>query len=95
MGKSKWLYFTMTVTIIYCALCFISAGLFLYGVYNDNRNAFDFGKGMIYCWILNPIGIIVPAAGLLKSEPKWFYILCMILTIVSWLVAGAMIAASF
>lgn len=95
MRKSKLLYFTLAVTIAYCSLCFISAGSILYGAYNSNLSVFDFGNKILLFWMVNPLGLILPIVGLIKSRPKWFYVLCMILTIVSWLVAGAMVASVF
>lgn len=91
----KWPFFTLIVTIIYCFLCFFSAGAVHYGAYHADHRIFDLGRGLIYLWIMNPIGILFPIIGIIKSKPKWFYVLCMGFTTLSWLAAGAIIAVVF
>ncbi len=95
MKRSKFLIFTLCSTLAYCFICFLSAGSILFGAYNDKHSIFEFGNRIIYFWLINPLGILMPIIGLFIDKPKRFFLLCMLLVTVSWWSALIMIASIF
>ena len=96
MKNNKFLIITMVVTLIYCCLCFISAGCILYGSFYDSYSAFQFGNRLVYLWMFNPIVIILSVIGLIRRKKnRGEFILCAALSIISWMVAGMMVAMRF
>ena len=96
MKNSKFLIVTMAVTIIYCCLCFVSSGCILYGSFYDSYRVFQFGNFLMYLWMFNPIVIILSVIGLILRQKNWGkFILCVVLSIISWVVAGTMVAVRF
>ena len=92
MKKSKYLKVTMAVTIIYSCLCFVSAGCILYG----SDKVVQFGKYLVRLWIFNPIAVILSVIGIIrKRKNQGRFIFSAVLSIVSWMVAGMLIAVRF
>ena len=90
--NSKYLKVTMAVTLMYCCLCFISAGCILYG----SDKIFQFGNRLMRLWMFNPIVIILSFIGLIgRQKNRGKFILCAVLSIISWMVAGMMVAMRF
>lgn len=82
------------ITIIYFLLCFLSVASILYGAYNNNfRELFEFGNIIIAFWLVNPMGLVVPIICMIGSDKKGVYIICMIINIISWVVAGSIIGS--
>ena len=96
MKNNKFMIITMVVTLIYCCICFISAGCILYGTFYDSYSAFQFGNMLVYLWMFNPIVIILVIIGLIRRQKKrGKFILCAVLSVISWIVAGMMMAVAF
>ena len=96
MKNNKLPVITVAVTILYCCLCFVSSGCSLYGAFYESNSIFQFGNSLVYFWIFNPIAIILSVIGLIQKRKNCgIFILCAILSIISWIVAGAMIATVF
>ena len=92
MKNSKFLIVTMVVTLIYCCLCFISTGCILYG----SDKVFQLGNNLAYLWMFNPIVIILSIIGFIRrKENRGKFILCVVLSIISWIVAGMLVAMRF
>lgn len=90
--NSKYLKVTMAVTVMYCCLCFISSGCILYG----SDKIFQFGNFLVRLWMFNPIVIILSFIGLIKKQKnRGKFILCAVLSVISWMIAGIMIAMRF
>ena len=96
MKNNKLLVIPVAVTILYCFLCFVSSGCILYGAFHESNSIFQFGNSLVYFWILNPIAIILSVIGLIqKRKTRGIFILCAMLSIISWIVALTMIATVF
>ena len=96
MKNNKLLTITVTVTLLYCCLCFISSGCILYGSFHESNSMFQFGNSLVYFWLFNPIAIILSLIGFIQNlKTRGYFILCAILSIISWIVAGSMIATVF
>ena len=96
MKNNKLLVITVAVTILYCFLCFVSSGCILYGSFYESNSIFQFGNSLVYFWMFNPIAIILSVIGLIqKRKTRGIFILCTILSTISWIVAGTMIATVF
>lgn len=92
MQDSKYLKVIMVVTLIYCCLCFISTGCILYG----SDKVFQFGNNLVYLWMFNPIVIILSVIGFIRRKKnRGKFILCAVLSIISWIVAGMLVAMRF
>lgn len=92
MQDSKYLKVTMVVTLIYCFLCFFSMGCILYG----SDKVFQFGNNLVYLWMFNPIVIILSVIGFIRRKKnRGKFILCAVLSIISWIVAGMLVAMRF
>ena len=90
--NSKYLKVTMAVTLMYCCLCFISSGCILYG----SDKIVQFGNCLVRLWMFNPIEIILSVIGLIRRKRnRGEFILCAALSIISWMVAGMMVAMRF
>ena len=96
MKNNKLLLTTVAITILYCCLCFVSSGCILYGSFYESYSVFQFGNSLVYFWMFNPIAIILSVIGLIQRKKTCgIFILCAVLSIISWLVAGVMIATVF
>ena len=96
MKNNKLLVITAVVTILYCCLCFVSSGCILYGSFYESSSIFQFGDSLVHFWMFNPIAIILSVIGLIqRPKSRGVFILCAILSIISWIVAGTMIATVF
>ena len=96
MKNNKLLVVTAAVTLLYCCLCFVSSGCILYGTFYESNSIFQFGNSLVHFWMFNPIAIILSVIGLMQSrKPHGIFILCAILSIISWIVAGTMMATVF
>lgn len=96
MKNNKLIVLTVAVTILYCCLCFVSSGCILYGASYESNSIFQFGNSLVYFWMFNPIAIILSVMGLIQRQKnRGIFILCAILSIMSWIVSGTMIATVF
>jgi len=96
MKNNKLLVATAVVTVLYCCLCFVSSGCILYGAFHYSKSIFQFGNSLVHFWMFNPIAIILSVIGLIqRQKPCGIFILCAILSILSWIAAGMMIAMIF
>ena len=100
MKNNKLLVTTVAITILYCCLCFVSSGCILYGSFYESYSVFQFGNSLVYFWMFNPLAIILSVIGLIigliqRQKTCSIFILCAVLSIISWLVAGVMIATVF
>ena len=96
MKNNKLPVITAAVTILYCCLCFVSSGCILYGAFYESNSIFQFGNSLVYFWMFNPIAIILSVIGLIqRQKTRGIFILCVILSTISWIVAGIMIATVF
>ena len=96
MKNNKLLVIAVAVTILYCCLCFVSSGCILYGSFCESHSVFQFGNLLVYFWMFNPIVIILSVIGLIqKRKTCGIFILCTILSTISWIVAGTMIATVY
>lgn len=76
------------VTGVYCALCFLSAGLVCYGALAYDLNLFSVGKMLVPFWLLNPMGVVVALIAMRKNNHKAPFLMHIVLDIVCWFVAG-------
>ena len=96
MKNNKLPVITAAVTILYCCLCFVSSGCILYGASYESKSIFQFGDTLVYFWMFNPIAIILSVKGFIQRQKnRDIFILCAMLSIISWIVAGAMIGGLF
>ena len=96
MKNNKLLFISVAVTLLYCCLCFVSSGCILYGAFYESNSIFRFGNSLVYFWMFNPLAIILSVIGLIrKQKPRGVFILCAILSVISWIVAGTMMATVF
>ena len=96
MKNNKLPVITAAVTVLYCCLCFVSSGCILYGAFYESNSIFQFGNSLVYFWMFNPIAIILSVIGLIQGKKsRGIFILCVILSTISWIVAGTMIATVF
>ena len=96
MKNKKLLVITVIVTILYCCLCFVSSGCILYGSFHESNSMFEFGNSIVYFWMFNPMAIILSVMGLIQNrKTRGYFILCVVLSIISWIVAGTLIATVF
>jgi len=96
MKNHKLPVVTTAVTLLYCCFCFVSSGCILYGAFYESNSIFQFGNSLVHFWIVNPVVIILSAIGLIQGrKSRGVFILCAILSVISWLVAGTMIATVF
>ncbi len=96
MKNNKLLFITVAVTILYCCLCFVSSGCILYGSFCESYSVFQFGNLLVYFWMFNPIVIILSVIGLIRNrKTRGYFIFCAVLSMISWIIAGTMIAAIF
>ncbi len=96
MKNNKLPVITAAVTILYCCLCFVSSGCILYGAFYESNSIFQFGNSLVYFWMFNPMAIILSVIGLIQGQKsRGIFILCVILSTISWIVASTMIATVF
>ena len=96
MKNSKLLAVTAVVTILYCCLCFASAGCVLYGAFCGADRVFQFGNSLVNFWLFDPIPMVLSVAGLvLRREQRGRFLLFAALSAISWLAAGILMATVF
>ena len=84
----RWFLISSCVTGIYGILCFLSAGLVVYGAMEYNLHLFSVGKMLVPIWLLNPMGIVMALIGMCKSKKKMPFVTNIVINIVCWLAAG-------
>ena len=86
--QSALFHIAWIVTLAYCLLAAASACCILLW----DQRLFDLGFLLMCTWMLNPVGLIVSVIGMIRERPKWFYIACLAVTTLCWLIAGTAIA---
>lgn len=97
MEKSKYGIFTFYHTLAYCLVSLLSGGAIFWGASHDNSGVVHFGLVLCLFWTVNPLGLLVPLIGLIRSlianRFKVFFVLCIFATCASWLIAGFMVGS--
>lgn len=107
MKTLKVLRITSILNGIFCFFCIASTVCFAINRYFDLRVFFDIANILVYCWIINPVGMISFVICLVlflverkdpeakqAMEKKWIWIIIWpVITTVLYLTAGALTVA--